>query len=91
MWGFAKNVSSILKGILNHCFDDIEQFIAWLQSAAAAYRELEKRRKDRKNKKKNDHGDGMLRMRAKPPPEGDFIDVLQKFKLSFNLLVSIWL
>lgn len=75
-------------GILNHCFDDIEQFIAWLQSSAAAYRELERRKADRKSKRK-DHGDGMLSMRAKPPPERDFVDVLQKFKLSFNLLAKL--
>lgn len=75
------------QGILNHCFDDIEQFIAWLQSAASAFRELERRRNQRKNKSK-DHGDGLLAMRARPPPERDFVDVFQKFKLSFNLLVS---
>lgn len=74
--------------ILNHCFDDIERFIARLQHAAAAFRELERRRKSRKNKKK-DLGDGMLSMRAKPPPEREFVDILQKFKLSFNLLVSL--
>lgn len=74
--------------ILNHCFDDIERFIARLQHAAAAYRELERRRKSRKNKKK-DLGDGMLSMRAKPPPEREFVDILQKFKLSFNLLAKL--
>ncbi|KAJ8678806.1 hypothetical protein QAD02_014593 [Eretmocerus hayati] len=74
--------------ILNHCFDDIEKFIARLQHAAAASRELERRRRNRKNKKRN-LGDGMLTMRAKPPPELEFIDIFQKFKLSFNLLAKL--
>lgn len=74
--------------ILNHCFDDIERFIARLQHAAAAYKELDRRRKTRKSKKK-DMGDGMLSMRAKPPPEREFVDILQKFKLSFNLLAKL--
>lgn len=74
--------------ILNHCFDDIEKFIARLQHAAAASRELERRRRNRKSKKK-DLGDGMLTMRAKPPPEIEFVDVFQKFKLSFNLLAKL--
>jgi len=32
--------------------------------------------------------DGMLIMRARPPPMQDFISVFQKFKLAINLLVS---
>jgi len=74
--------------ILNSCFDDIEKFIARLQHSATAFRELEKRRRSRKSKKK-DLGDGMLSMRAKPPPEAEFIDIFQKFKLSFNLLAKL--
>lgn len=74
--------------ILNHCFDDIEKFIARLQHAAAASRELERRRRNRKSKKR-DMGDGMLTMRTKPPPEKEFFDIFQKFKLSFNLLAKL--
>merc|ERR1719361_2087431 len=74
--------------ILNRFFDDIEKFIARLQHSAAAFRELEKRRRSRKSKKK-DLGDGMLSMRAKPPPEREFVDIFQKFKLSFNLLAKL--
>jgi len=74
--------------VLNRCFDDIEKFIARLQHAAAAFRELEKRRRSRKSKRK-DLGDGMLSMRAKPPPEREFVDIFQKFKLSFNLLAKL--
>ncbi len=76
------------KKILPRCFDDIEKFIARLQHAAAAFRELEKRRRSRKTKKK-DLGDGMLSMRAKPPPEREFVEIFQKFKLSFNLLAKL--
>ncbi|XP_076675798.1 epidermal growth factor receptor kinase substrate 8 isoform X2 [Andrena cerasifolii] len=74
--------------ILNHCFDDIEKFIARLQHAVAASKELERRRRNRKSKKRN-LGDGMLTMRAKPPPEMEFIDIFQKFKFSFNLLAKL--
>ncbi|XP_076450323.1 epidermal growth factor receptor kinase substrate 8-like [Babylonia areolata] len=76
--------------LLNHCFDDIEKFVARLQQAAEAYKELERRKRERGGKgKKNASGDGMLGHRAKPPPAQDFVDIFQKFKLSFNLLAKL--
>ncbi|XP_069968820.1 epidermal growth factor receptor kinase substrate 8 isoform X4 [Bactrocera oleae] len=74
--------------VLNHCFDDIEKFIARLQHAAAASRELERRRRIRKTKKK-DPGEGLLMLRTRPPHEKEFIDIFAKFKLSFNLLAKL--
>lgn len=74
--------------VLNHCFDDIEKFIARLQHAAAASRELERRRRNRKSKRK-DPGEGLLTLRTRPPYEKEFVDIFAKFKLSFNLLAKL--
>lgn len=74
--------------VLNHCFDDIEKFIARLQHAAAASRELERRRRSRRSKKK-DPGEGLLTLRTRPPHEKEFMDIFAKFKLSFNLLAKL--
>ena len=74
--------------VLNHCFDDIEKFIARLQHAAAATRELERRKRSRRSKKK-DPGEGLLTLRTRPPHEKEFIDIFSKFKLSFNLLAKL--
>ncbi|GAA6071356.1 epidermal growth factor receptor kinase substrate 8-like protein 2 isoform X2 [Tachysurus ichikawai] len=73
--------------ILNCALDDIEIFVARLQKAAEAFAQLNQRNKNRKNKKRGP-AEGMLTLRAKPPSEAEFIDSLQKLKLSFNLLRS---
>ncbi|XP_064600672.1 epidermal growth factor receptor kinase substrate 8-like protein 2 isoform X2 [Liolophura sinensis] len=74
---------------LNACCDDIEKFVARLQQAAEAYKELENRKKERGKAKSKQVGDGMLSMRAKPPRNDDFIDIFQKFKYAFNILARL--
>ncbi|KAK3102292.1 hypothetical protein FSP39_010265 [Pinctada imbricata] len=75
--------------LLNSCFDDIEKFVSRLQQAAEAYKELERRKRERSAKKNKPPKDGMLNMRARPPPADDFIDIFQKFKFAFNLLAKL--
>ncbi|XP_020508899.2 epidermal growth factor receptor kinase substrate 8-like protein 1a isoform X1 [Labrus bergylta] len=74
--------------ILNHCFDDVERFMARLQQAAEAQTVLNQRRKkgSRKSKKKNGQADDLLTLKACPPPEEDFVDIFQKIKYSLSLL-----
>ncbi|XP_047428765.1 epidermal growth factor receptor kinase substrate 8-like protein 1a [Mugil cephalus] len=74
--------------ILNHCFDDVERFMARLQQAAEAQSVLNQRRKksSRKSKKKEDQDDDLLTIKAKPPAEEEFVDVYQKLKYSLSLL-----
>ncbi|KAJ8002477.1 hypothetical protein DPEC_G00159320 [Dallia pectoralis] len=74
--------------ILNCSLDDIEIFVARLQKAAEAFTQLRQRNKSRKNKKRAP-AEGMLTLRAKPPSEAEFVDSLQKLKLSFNLLAKL--
>ncbi|KAJ8250966.1 hypothetical protein GJAV_G00215670 [Gymnothorax javanicus] len=73
--------------ILNHCFDDIEAFIAKLQMSAEAQNMLNQRnKKKKKSRKKKDEEDDLLTVRARPPPEEEFTSTFQKFKYSFSLL-----
>lgn len=82
---------------MNRCFDDIERFVARIQSAAIAQRELEAQahrqrtthRKRGSSQGQMDPQNGILQMRAQLPAEFEFVDILQKFKLSFNLLVRL--
>nr|XP_020461919.1 epidermal growth factor receptor kinase substrate 8-like protein 1 isoform X1 [Monopterus albus]XP_020461921.1 epidermal growth factor receptor kinase substrate 8-like protein 1 isoform X1 [Monopterus albus]XP_020461922.1 epidermal growth factor receptor kinase substrate 8-like protein 1 isoform X1 [Monopterus albus] len=74
-------------GILNHCFDDIEKFMAKLQRAADATMLLnQKNKKSKKKSKKQKAEEVLLAEKARPPPEEEFIDIFQKFKYSFSLL-----
>ncbi|CAM4733900.1 unnamed protein product [Leuciscus chuanchicus] len=74
--------------ILNCALDDIEIFVARLHKAAEAFSQLNQRNRSKKGKKRGP-AEGMLTLRAKPPSEGEFIDCLQKLKLSFNLLAKL--
>uniref|UniRef100_A0A1I7YV53 SH3 domain-containing protein n=1 Tax=Steinernema glaseri TaxID=37863 RepID=A0A1I7YV53_9BILA len=81
---------------LNRCFDDIERFVARIQSAAIAQRELEAQahrfRTQHRNKQKQQQQEmqhGILQLRAQLPQSTEFHEILQKFKLSFNLLAKL--
>ncbi|CAF0898529.1 unnamed protein product [Adineta steineri] len=67
---------------LNKCFDDIELFVRYLEALMEYTRELDRdyRRKDKKPIV------GLKQMVEKLPDDKFFIDILQKFKYSFNLL-----
>ncbi|KAG8438040.1 hypothetical protein GDO86_008648 [Hymenochirus boettgeri] len=74
--------------VLNCTLDDIEFFVAKLQKAAEAFKELNQRKKGKKNKKKA-HAEGVLTLRSKPPTEAEFIDCFQKMKLAINLMAKL--
>lgn len=73
---------------LNCTLDDIEVFVAKLQKAAEAFKQLNQRKKGKKKGKKAP-AEGVLTLRAKPPNEAEFIDCFQKTKLALNLLAKL--
>ncbi|XP_069056842.1 epidermal growth factor receptor kinase substrate 8-like protein 1 [Pleurodeles waltl] len=74
--------------LLNHNFDDIENFVSKLQKSAEAFKVLDQRKKTRRNKKSTS-GEGLLTIRAKPPALEEYVDALQKFKYCFSLLAKL--
>ncbi|XP_017848589.1 epidermal growth factor receptor kinase substrate 8 [Drosophila busckii] len=70
--------------VLNHCFEDVERFIARLHYAAEAMHELESRKNEH-----NPHGEGLLVLRSRPPIESEFYDILAKIKLGLNYAVKL--
>ncbi|XP_068435297.1 epidermal growth factor receptor kinase substrate 8-like protein 1a [Clinocottus analis] len=73
---------------MNHCFDDVERFMARLQQTAEAQSVLNQRGKkgSRKSKKKQERDDDVLVLKACPPSEEEFVDIFQKIKYSLCLL-----
>ncbi|KAB1251700.1 Epidermal growth factor receptor kinase substrate 8-like protein 2 [Camelus dromedarius] len=74
--------------ILNCGLDDIEWFVARLQKAAEAFKQLNQRKKGKKKGKKGP-AEGVLTLRARPPSEAEFVDCFQKIKLAINLLAKL--
>ncbi|KAF4093006.1 hypothetical protein AMELA_G00027170 [Ameiurus melas] len=72
--------------LLNHCFSDVERFMAKLQQAADAQHTLQQNMQRKKNSKKKKQGYDVMMTQVSPPSEGEFVDIFQKIKYSFSLL-----
>ncbi|XP_054850750.1 epidermal growth factor receptor kinase substrate 8-like protein 1 [Eublepharis macularius] len=74
--------------LLNRVFDDIEAFMGKLQKCAEAFRVLDQRKRSSRGRSR-EPGEGLLTLRARPPPEEEFADTLAKMKYSFSLLARL--
>jgi len=70
---------------MNHCMDDIERFVASLQQAANAQKELDRHRQAGTSPADLE----LVKQRAQPPTTGAFVSALQKFKHVFNILTKL--
>ncbi|KAL4617864.1 epidermal growth factor receptor kinase substrate 8-like protein 1 isoform X3 [Arapaima gigas] len=70
--------------ILNHCFSDIELFMARLHKSPEPTPVLSQRSKKKKSRRKD--REDLLSQKAQAPKEHDFICIFQKFKYTFCLL-----
>ncbi|XP_016073822.1 PREDICTED: epidermal growth factor receptor kinase substrate 8-like protein 1 [Miniopterus natalensis] len=86
--GSHSSPCSVPQDILNHVFDDVESFVSKLQKSAEAARVLEHRERGRRTRRR-EAGEGLLALRAKPPSEAEYTDVLQKIKYAFSLLARL--
>jgi len=75
--------------ILNHCFDDIERFVTRLQSSSEHFKEVDKQRHKNRTKPATKKTPTNEASKAQMPPPQQFIDIFQKFKLSFLLLARL--
>ncbi|CAI8029603.1 Epidermal growth factor receptor kinase substrate 8-like protein 1 [Geodia barretti] len=74
--------------ILNHVMEDLDDFKYILKSKAAAWADLEKKRK-KSRRKKHDAAIEELRLRAEPPSEEEFKEVYRKCKFALNLITKL--
>lgn len=74
--------------LLNHCIIDIEKFVTRLHTTVIAGQELERRQQNR-GQNDTSYGEGLLRSRSQRPLETEFLEILAKFKLAFNLIAKL--
>ncbi|XP_015284655.1 PREDICTED: epidermal growth factor receptor kinase substrate 8-like protein 1 [Gekko japonicus] len=67
---------------------DMVTFMGKLQKAAEAFRVLDQRKRSSRGRRR-EPGEGLLTLRARPPPEEEFADTLAKMKYSFSLLARL--